>query len=425
MQIHFQKPSRERGSVLVITLTLGVLLLVGLCSYLMLVTTQKNIVTRSQTWNAGITMAEAGVEEALAQANSGALNFTNSGSTNMNFGNNGWTAAGGAFFMSNGLSGGTYAVSIQTNTSTPTIYSTGYTWVPISGSIISRIVKVTTTRQALLNVGIGAVGNIDFNGNGVATDSYNSYKTNLSTLGQYDSTKTSTNGNIASEGGLIDLGNHTIQGNEYLGPGATNNNNGTVTGKIYYDYNVEFPDVSIPTDANSWSIANTTNISGTPTYVFRTSGNYRVLSDRPVVVNSNVVVNLNVTAPTFGPSSILIHGGITDSGTARFFINGPTAITITGNTAVDASNRPENLWFLGLPSLTGITYSGTSMFIGVIYAPQAAFTLNGGGNASGVQGSAVVGSISMNGHYNFHYDESLATRGPTRGYVASSWLELY
>jgi hypothetical protein len=30
----------------------------------------------------------------------------------------------------------------------------------------------------------------------------------------------------------------------------------------------------------------------------------------------------------------------------------------------------------------------------------------------------------LNGHYDFHYDESLATNGPTRGFIATSWQEL-
>ena len=83
----------------------------------------------------------------------------------------------------------------------PTIYSTGYTTVPIVGGTISRRVSITTSQEPLINVGLGAISSIQFNGNGVATDSYDSTKNSLSTFGQYDPTKTSTNGNVASVGG--------------------------------------------------------------------------------------------------------------------------------------------------------------------------------------------------------------------------------
>ena len=428
MKINFQKQCRERGSVLVITLILGVILLLGLATYIMLLVAQKNLGSRSQTWNAALTMSEAGIEEGLAQLNSSANIFavqTNSATTNVDFSNNGWgTFSGGDGPVSRSLSGGTYSVIIQTNGASPTVYSTGYTTVPIFGNYISRTVKVTTLREALLNVGIGAIGNIDFTGNGVITDSYNSELTNLSTAGQYNSSKTSTNGSIASVGGLVDLGNHTIDGNEYLGPNATTSGSGTVTGKIYTDYNVQFPDVVLPPGANGWATATTTNVSGTQTYVFSTSGDYIITQDKPVTINPGVTVNQNVKATTFSAPAIQILGGIANPGTAIFFFNGPSSVSIAGNTAVNPV-RPINLIFYGLPSLTAITYSGNSDFQGVIYAPEVNLTLNGGGNSVNLSGSVIVNNITDNGHYKIHYDESLASYGPSRGYVATSWLELF
>jgi len=58
-----------------ITLTLGVILTLACISYLLLVGNQKSTVTRSQTWNAALTMAEAGVEEAMAQINAPSTTF--------------------------------------------------------------------------------------------------------------------------------------------------------------------------------------------------------------------------------------------------------------------------------------------------------------------------------------------------------------
>ena len=258
----------------------------------------------------------------------------------------------------------------------------------------------------------GAVGNIFFNGDVIATDSYNSHDTNLSTLGQYDSTKTSTNGSIASQQGLVELAYDTIKGNLYLGSNATNSGSGTVTGQVFTNFNVQFPDVTLPPGASSWPTATTTNISGTKTYDFQTSGNYIVNQNDPIIVEAGVAVNLNVTSGGFSPSSLQIHGGATNSGTAHIYLNGPTALFLTANTASDASNRPENLWYFGLPTLTSITFSSIGTFVGVIYAPEANITLTGGGTGNGIVGSCITGTLTLNPHIAFHFDESLVNFWP-------------
>src|SRR5690349_1083458 len=98
-----------------ITFVLGI----GLSSYLMLMRWQYVSVTRSQAWNASLTMAEAGVEEALAQLNPSALIFT----TNINPGANGWTLlSDGMYHAARGtLTDGYYDVAITADT-LPTIY---------------------------------------------------------------------------------------------------------------------------------------------------------------------------------------------------------------------------------------------------------------------------------------------------------------
>ena len=410
MKIQCQKQSRKQGSALVITLILGVILLVTLSSYLMLISSQKDLVTRSQGWNAALTMAEAGVEEALAQMNASPNDFSA----------NSWGVSGGVYGpMAHNLIGGNYSVAIV-GAATPTVYSTGYVTVPISGNKIFRQVKVTTLKLGLINVAFGAVNSIQFNGNGVFSDSWNSHDPNLSTGGQYDSNKTSTNGSVASLDGLVNIGNHTINGNLYLGPTASYRSGANqILGTIYTDYNVQFPDVVLPTA--SWLSAPT----AAGVHTFTTSGSYTVNDNFPMVINTGVTVTLNVTkSGSFSPSSVQIHGGTTNSGTAYLYLNGPTSVSIAGNTAIDASNRPENLYYYGLPTLNSITFSGNSTFVGVIYSPEAALTLNGGGNNSGLIGASITGSVTMNGHYDFHYDESLATNGPSRGFVINSWQEL-
>lgn len=405
-----------------ITLTLGVILTLACISYLLLVGNQKTTVTRSQTWNAALTMAEAGIEEAMAQINASPGDFSANGWGN-NFGP-----------VTRTLIGGSYSVQIVGYTN-PIIYSTGYATLPITSEVISRSVRVDTGQlQSVFNVAFAAVYNIDFNGNGVASDSYNSHDNTKSNNGLYDPSKASTNGNVASVSGLVDIGGHTINGSLYLGPTATYNGGGIINGTIYRDFNVSFDTVTLPAGANNWPIATptivTTILKGktntTATYNLTNSGNYIVPNGAyPIIVGSGATVTLNITATTFNPSSLQIQGGINNSGTAKIYFNGPDSATIHGNDAIDASLRPENLQYFGLASLEQITFDGNSTFVGVIYAPQATFTLNGGGNNIGFIGSSVTKSMRMNGRYNFHYDESLAGVSISRGYIATAWQEIY
>jgi hypothetical protein len=415
MRTECQKRKREQGSVLVLTIILGAILLVTMASYLRLVSVQEISVNRSQDWNAALTVTEAGVEEALAQINASSGDFSA----------NGWGGSGGTYGpMSRALLGGSYNVAVTTN-SVLTIYSTGLVTVPITGSVISRAVKVTAQSLPLINVALGAVYNIDMNGNSIATDSWNSHMANLSNNGLFDPSKVSTNGSIASVQGFVDIGNHTIEGNLYLGPSASFGGSGTIDGAIYNDYNVQFPDVILPTPPSGWGFPPSSGSGGSLTHDFTSiySGGYYDVSDSgKIIVEPGVTVTLKISTTSFSPSTLTILGGMTNSGTLKMYQVSGTA-TMSGNAALQVS-RPENFYYYGLPGVTAITLGGTTTFIGVIYAPEAVLTLNGGGAALNLEGAAIVKSVQMNGHYQFHYDESLAASGPIRGFVPTSWQEL-
>jgi len=417
MKTQTNRKQSDQGSALVITLVVGTIMLLMAASYLQLLGTQKTIVVRSESWNASLIMAEAGIEEGMAQVNAHpSYTLTN------DFSGNSWGFANSYYGpMAHNLKGGNYIVSIA-NTVPPVIYATGYITVPVSGDSISLKVRVGTLKQVFSNIPLGAKGDIDFNGNGVAVNSYNSQDPNLSNNGIFDPNKTSTNGDVASLGGFVNIGQHTIDGSLYLGPTATYNGNGTVTGTIYTDANINYPDVTLPQlPANtSWQSAPMAN----GVHTFTTSGYYQVSDSADVVVQPGVTVYLNVTtAVSYSPASVQINGGTTNSGTANIYLNGPPTLVLQGNLAPGASNRPENLRYFGLPSLTTITYGGNTTFVGCVYAPEANVTLKGGGNSNDFIGSLVANSITMNGHYNIHFDESLKTNGPGF-YVVNSWQEL-
>src|SRR5689334_25372286 len=72
MKIELAKQTtRERGSVLAITLVLALILGTTLGGYLYWVHTQNLLVVQSQAWNWALALAEAGIEEGMAQVNAG------------------------------------------------------------------------------------------------------------------------------------------------------------------------------------------------------------------------------------------------------------------------------------------------------------------------------------------------------------------
>ncbi len=411
--------SGEAGGTLAVTLMMCLVIGVVLAGYLGLISSRYKLTIRSQCWNAAIPVTEQGIEEALAHLhddsnNPAANNWTVGTIAGQTVYSKQRTNADGSYFLAN---------LYYSGTNDPYIYASGFIPSPLqTGSYISRTVKVTCTNPPVFGFAFAAIYNIQLNGNGVASDSFNSALTNLSTGGQYDPLKHSSNGNVASVYGPVNFGNHTIDGSLSLGPDVTSSTvtSGQVTGQIYTDFNVSFPDVTLP--QTTWLTSPTKLVNGVLSYDFSTSGDYIVSSSLPIVVEPGVTVRVQVTTPTFAPAGIHVMSTNGISGTLNVYQVSGTA-TLNGNVVID-NQRAGSFYYYGLPGVTSVTWGGTSTFIGVIYAPEAALTLNGGGTSNNFIGACVAKSITLNGHYDFHFDEDLLTHGPRRGYVANSWKEL-
>ena len=88
-----------------------------------------------------------------------------------------------------------------------------------------------------------------------------------------------------------------------------------------------------------------------------------------------------------------------------------------------------------MAGVTSVTYAGGYNFFGVIYAPSAKVTLNGGWNSGGWNnsmnfvGACVGDSIVMSGYYKFHFDENLlkpevsGSGAMALTYLANTWKE--
>jgi hypothetical protein len=417
----------ERGSTLMVTLFMVGLLGFFLFAYLYLVRTQRGFVARSQAWNGAMGMAEAGIEEALAQLNPGAPAPVIDRTAN------GWGSPNNGIYgpVSRTLTNnGSYSV-IYTTDPSPIIYSTGYVSVASIPATLTRVVRVTTANAGLFRAALATKYNLDLKGNNIETDSFNSMIPTLSTFGQYDLTKTSTNGDIASIGGIVNVGNATVNGTVLLGPTASETiNNGLITGGVTNDFNVEFPDVILPSGtpvpAAPVAIPVVTN-GASYDYAFFAGGYYTIDSLKnsdSIYVAPTANVTLLLTGPC-SPQNIFVDWANTNgtSGTLTVYMDGPS-FTLGGNQIVNSGNA-TNFSYYGTTNNTSVTFGGNSAFTGTIYAPEAALKMGGGGTTPyDFVGAAVVGSAVMNGHFKFHYDENLNRGGPRSGYVATSWTEL-
>jgi choice-of-anchor A domain-containing protein len=104
---------------------------------------------------------------------------------------------------------------------------------------------------------------------------------------------------------------------------------------------------------------------------------------------------------------------------------GGSAIAIAGNTIINEEGLAQNLIIYCTPSVTSLSFSGNAAFTGVIVAPNANVTMNGSGStASDYTGALMCNTVTMNGHFNFHYDVALS-RVPSPGrWIANSWQEI-
>lgn len=276
---------------------------------------------------------------------------------------------------------------------------------------------------------IACVTNINLNGNNVMVDSFDSSDPNYSDwntnwgFGTYDQNKAKANGNVGTDGSLVDvvnIGSAEIYGHVDTGP------SGSIQSNIYYigplpqsgvgpqpgytnnDMNMVFPDVVLPAGASGWQ-ALPTNA------VITNSGNYYSagVTDNLTIDAPHVTIYVNGNISIFGNSAIIITTNVLN---ASLYVAGPSAY-IGGNGVINfgpagAGGRAAAFNLYGLPSLTSLSIHANSVFVGTIYAPKAAFMIGGGISTFDFIGALVANSLVFTGNTRFHFDESLAHSMP-------------
>ena len=455
------KRHRDGGALLI---TAIVIVVVGavLATYLLVSQNEYLMVNRSQIWNKSMTLTEAGVEDALAFMNKYEGNFemVTNWCSQASADEDHWTVNGSIYSMHRIINhnGDYYDVAIDnSNPSSPTITSVGKAnWTlstaksPFmlaaaglqdftSPSTINRKVVVKTVYSALFPGAITTITNIDLNGQNVRVDSFDSTSNGASIwhadrgYGTYDASIARANGNVATDSsviGAISVGQANIYGHIDTGPGGTASvgqngyvgplpqaGSGIQPGYSADDMNMIFPKVILPFGAGSWP--------GVPaSRVITNSGCYCMfdIHDNLTINASNVTIYVDSSIVLSGSEAITIG---TNVSRVVMYVAGPQ-ISTTGNATINNLTQNANTFGIyGLPSLTSINFGGNAAFTGAIYAPQADFQFGGGGkNTYDFVGSVVTYSAKLNGHANFHYDESLKRDGPGIGYIPFSWTEV-
>jgi len=427
------------GSVLMIALVTGGVLGVSMLSYFLLMNHQNTMVHRGQAWNHALTMAEAGVEDALAHLN---IDF----GTNNPFGNpsQGWSGpvAGPATLDDErSLAGGRYSVLIEraAGTGFPIITSNGKVKVPNSSQFVERQVQVRCVPKAAYQSAMVVRKDITFNGNNITTDSYDSTSNFYSTSNRYDQLKRKAGGDIVSTEGFINVGNADIKGKLYTGPinagqysvgpggsvGDLNwNGPGIQPGGWYFnDFNADFTPVGVPNtkpEASSWAPSPTMGTPVTNKYVLNGDAYKHDGELKLTKKTDEIVVTGNAKLYVTGNISIAGQIVVEPGATLKLYAAGASSQF----KIVNAAGVASAFQYYGLPSNTQITWTGNSEFIGVVYAPNANLKLSGGGSGGNdFQGSMVVNAISLVGNFSFHFDEALKKIIPS-GWVVTRWEEL-
>lgn len=473
MKIILNPRGSQGGSVLVVGLIITSILGVMLASYLLMTRGQNVSVVRSQTWNTAFVLTEAGVEDALAMMNKysgdyeALYNWTNPASLTAD---NWTTVSPNVFYAQRSIGANSYEVYITNIHTRPVIRSIGtvawnHTYAstpqgflatvgaanPSTPTYLDRKVEVRTRIDPLFNFALAALNVIELNGNNVASDSFDSSNTNYSTLGQYVPDKNKDGGDVVSNDTIQDalnIGNAQIKGQVKTGPKGTvtlgpdgsvgdeawveGGNTGIQDGHFADDMNVIWDPVIMPTNV-TWLPASGSfgqvflnyPINGKMYgYAFLAGGEYFISEftlQKGLYVAPDQHVKLWIQGHVKIGGTDEIYIGANAS--LKIYMSGPT-FELTGNGVVNEGGYAANFIYYGLPSNRSITFGGNADFTGCIYAPNADFYLGGGGSGTvDFVGSSITKTVTLKGHFHFHYDEALRNTGPGRGFIPTNWKE--
>lgn len=410
----------EKGSVVISVLLLTLVIVSTVTLYLRNAVQEMKYSERTFALQQSINLAEMGAEEAIWAIN-------NSDWT-------GWTELATDRY---------YRAYAPTNSSTDKIYVYADTqqssdiWIAtgsevgVTGGSVEKQLFIRLGYRSMFANGLTAKNQLRFNGNQVNVDSY------FSANGAYDPTNNRNDGgSVASTS--VEVDSVVIQNADVLGYVSTGGAQpkvgaqGSITGfstpsgqkidptRVARDFYAEFPDVTTPSTAGatttitSWTLGS----SGTETvYHFH---DFYVPNGYAFTISGDVTMVLD--------DDLKVRGSIYVPDGSKLTIYVDDEMDIGGNGIVNINGKPENLQIYGTnqstSNLQSMDLHGNGALAAIIYAPNANLSLKGGGGSGVFYGAAVAHNITINGNYDFHYDESLKDFAPENTYQMLEWREL-
>jgi len=305
----------------------------------------------------------------------------------------------------------------------------------VSAPRVSRRAEAIVRPVSAFNQAIMAVGTLDLTNQNIVIDSYDSRDPAKSTNGLYDPLKMQENGDIATNGNLIEAGNAQIHGDV-----ATNA--GTVSGaaNITGSERTDFYQEPIPVGSPSWPSINPSPYTVTDTATINAGAVKGAAASRFQLNTVSLSGNKTLTLagnPDGSPTYIEIHvtGDISVTGGSQIVL-GPGVnatiyfdgnVDVGGNGIINSNNQPNDLHLYGVQPVDStsrhVHLGGSGQITATVYAPDHDVTINGGGTGGHVFGSVVGKTVTMTGVTNLHYDEASGASGMINNYKIVSWFE--
>lgn len=417
----------KKGSVIVGVMGLAIIGAAIIGGYMKMSLNEYKLSQRTLKLQSAMNLAEAGLELGMNSIN------TNDWT--------GWTSVGSSGYYRD-LTNITFSdsrvarirVYVEDYNSLPILAAEGRVIEP-NGDELFRQIRVDMQTSGLFANGLTAKDTINFNGNNVSIDAYDS------TIGVWNYTlNREDEGSVASlsvDNGALDVGNGDIWGYLATAGGAYDiGPNGSVKGadtpsgvdedpnRISYDFNANLPDVTVP----SLTVDHTSLSAGS---IGDPAAGWH--SDPEVYHISSFSLSGHNDINVVGPTIIIVDGDFKFSGQAELNIIGPDSylqiyvggdLDLTGKGVLNDEQKPEAFQVWGT-AVSGagqtIKVAGNGDLAGIVYAPNADVEIKGNGNVSG---AAVGEDITVTGNAAFHYDLNLKNLDSDGSYSISRWREL-
>jgi Tfp pilus assembly protein PilX len=433
-------PRTARGAVLIVALLVTALIALALGSYLTLNLSTARLARQSYQQGTSLHLAEAGAEEAVWSFNQANARNAAAWAGWSTDNTTAWRKFAGFDFGGNT----TGAIKVYVSNTRPagaekpTVVAMAVVESPGTPPT-TRMVSVTLSRRSYFANGIVAKNTLRFAGRNTSVDSWNSDPDNDATTAPvpYSAAVRRDNGGIATlavESSSMLVNQAHVWG--YVATGGAEPEvgvQGSIRGadtaegvridpaRVSTDFVADLPPVTAPVDGTLLDqVGETLGTEGlatkwrVPSISLNGSKTLKILGDVTLILTASTGSALDVT----GNASIIIP----DGSSLIVYVEGDAKIA--GNGLANANRRPVSCQIWGTStSLAGqtIQVAGNGALKSVIYAPNAATTINGNGD---IMGAVVARDITFTGNAAFHYDESLANFGENTPFGLSRWREL-